>query len=149
MIRLFKVIKEIILYREYLATLKKESFDSPEWARLRLRKDWFGRIFTVVNLPPEVTKSPDFPKYARPSFVFDQIRPINDYLTKMSLQELLAPLINPIKGTDEESYLVVYYFVFRELSLLWLARFIIEVSALIWIFSYRTEIISWITGFFS
>jgi hypothetical protein len=149
MLRLFKVIKEIGLYREYLSVIKKESFDSPEWSKLRLRKDWFGRIFTVVNLPPEVTQSPDFPKYARPSFVFDQIRPINDYLTKMSLQELLAPLINPIKGTDEESYLVVYYFVFRELSLLWIARFIIEVSALIWLFSYRTEILSWITGLIS
>jgi len=149
MLRLFKVIKEIRLYREYLSTIKKESFDSPEWSKLRLRKDWFGRIFTVVNLPPEVTQSPDFPKYARPSFVFDQIRPINDYLTKMSLQELLAPLINPIKGTDEESYLVIYYFVFRELSLLWIARFIIEISALIALFSYRTEILSWIMGWFN
>jgi len=149
MLRLFKVIKEIGLYREYLSVIKKESFDSPEWSKLRLRKDWFGRIFTVVNLPPEVTQSPDFPKYARPSFVFDKIKPINDYLTKMSLQELLAPLINPIKGTDEESYLVVYYFVFRELSLLWLARFIIELSALVWIISYRAEILSWITGLFS
>lgn len=149
MLRLFKVIKEIGLYREYLSVIKKESFDSPEWSKLRLRKDWFGRIFTVVNLPPEVTKSPDFPKYARPSFVFDQIRPINDYLTKMSLHELLAPLINPIKGTDEESFLVVYYFVFRELSLLWMARFIIEISSLVILFSYKTEIISWITGLFS
>jgi hypothetical protein len=149
MIRLFKVIKEIKLYREYLSTIKKESFDSPEWSKLRLRKDWFGRIFTVVNLPPEVTQSPDFPKYARPSFVFDKIRPINDYLTKMSLQELLAPLINPIKGTDEESYLVVYYFVFRELSLLWIARFIVEISAIVWILSYRTEILTWITRIFS
>lgn len=149
MLRLFKVIKEIGLYREYLSVIKKESFDSPQWSKLRLRKDWFGRIFTVVNLPPEVTQSPDFPRYARPSFVFDQIRPINDYLTKMSLQELLAPLINPIKGTDEESYLVVYYFVFRELSLLWIARFIIEISALIWILSYRTEILSWIMGWFN
>jgi hypothetical protein len=149
MLRLFKVIKEIRLYREYLSTIKKESFDSPEWSKLRLRKDWFGRIFTVVNLPPEVTQSPDFPKYARPSFVFDQIRPINDYLTKMSLQELLAPLINPIKGTDEESYLVIYYFVFRELSLLWIARFIAEVTALGFIFSYRTEILSWIVGIFN
>lgn len=149
MLRLFKVIKEVGLYREYLSVIKKESFDSPEWSKLRLRKDWFGRIFTVVNLPPEVTQSPDFPKYARPSFVFDQIKPINSYLTKMSLQELLAPLINPIKGTDEESYLVVYYFVFRELSLLWLARFIIEISALVLLFSYRAEILSWITGLFS
>jgi hypothetical protein len=149
MLRLFKVIKEVGLYREYLSVIKKESFDSPEWSKLRLRKDWFGRIFTVVNLPPEVTQSPDFPKYARPSFVFDQIKPINSYLTKMSLQELLAPLINPIKGTDEESYLVVYYFVFRELSLLWIARFIVEITALVFIFSYKTEILSWIIGIFN
>jgi hypothetical protein len=149
MLRLFKVIKEIKLYQEYLSTIKKESFDSPEWSKLRLRKDWFGRIFTVVNLPPEVTQSPDFPRYARPSFVFDQIRPINDYLTKMSLQELLAPLINPIKGTDEESYLVIYYFVFRELSLLWIARFAAEITALAFIFSYKTEILSWIVGIFN
>jgi hypothetical protein len=147
--RLLKVIKEIGLYREYISVIKKESFDSPEWSKLRLRKDWFGRIFTVVNLPPEVTQSPDFPKYARPSFVFDQIKPINAYLTKLSLQEFLAPLINPIKGTDEESFLVVYYFVFRELSLLWLARFIIEISALAYLFSYRAEILSWIIGLFS
>jgi hypothetical protein len=149
MLRLFKVVKEIGLYREYLSVIKKESFDSPEWSKLRLRKDWFGRIFTVVNLPPEVTQSPDFPKYARPSFVFDQIKPINAYLTKLSLQEFLAPLINPVKGTDEESFLVVYYFVFRELSLLWLARFIIEISALAYLFSYRAEILSWIIGLFS
>lgn len=147
--RLLKVIKEIGLYREYISVIKKESFDSPEWSKLRLRKDWFGRIFTVVNLPPEVTQSPDFPKYARPSFVFDQIKPINAYLTKLSLQEFLAPLINPVKGTDEESFLVVYYFVFRELSLLWLARFIIEISALGYLFSYRAEILSWIIGLFS
>jgi hypothetical protein len=91
MFRIFKVLKEISLYREYLKAIKKESFDSPEWSKLRLRKDWFGRIYTVFNLPPEVTKSPDFPKYARPAFVFDQIKPINEYLTKLSLQELIAP----------------------------------------------------------
>jgi hypothetical protein len=67
MFRIFKVLKEIRLYREYLKVIKKESLDSPEWSKLRLRRDWFGRIYTVFNLPPEVTKSPDFPKYARPA----------------------------------------------------------------------------------
>ena len=67
MLRIFKVIKELGLYREYLSEIKKQSLDSPEWGKLRLRRDWFGRIYTVVNLPPEVTQSPDFPKYARPS----------------------------------------------------------------------------------
>jgi hypothetical protein len=144
MFRIFKVLKEISLYREYLKVIKKESLDSPEWSRLRLRRDWFGRIYTVFNLPPEVTKSPDFPKYARPAFVFDQIKPINEYLTKLSLQELIAPLMNPVEGTDEESFLVVYSFVFRQISLLWMLRIVIEISLIVLAFNHW----DWILSFF-
>ena len=144
MFRIFKVLKEIKLYREYLKVTKKESLDSPEWSRLRLRRDWFGRIYTVFNLPPEVTKSPDFPKYARPAFVFDQIKPINDYLTKLNLQELIAPSLNPIEGTDEESFPVVYSFVFRQISLLWIFRLIIEISILAFAFANLDWLISFL-----
>ncbi len=142
MFRIFKVLKEISLYREYLKAIKKESLDSPEWSKLRLRKDWFGRIYTVFNLPPEVTKSPDFPKYARPAFVFDQIKPINEYLTKLSFQELIAPLMNPVEGTDEESFLVVYSFVFRQISILWMARLAVEIALISWVVSHWDWIIS-------
>lgn len=142
MFRIFKVLKEISLYREYLKAIKKESLDSPEWSKLRLRKDWFGRIYTVFNLPPEVTKSPDFPKYARPAFVFDQIKPINEYLTKLSLQELIAPLMNPVEGTDEESFLVVYSFVFRQISILWMARLAVEIALISWVVSHWDWILS-------
>ena len=143
MFRIFKVLKEISLYREYLKVIKKESLDSPEWSKLRLRKDWFGRIYTVFNLPPEVTKSPDFPKYARPAFVFDQIKPINEYLTKLSLQELIAPLMNPVEGTEEESFLVVYSFVFRQISILWMARLAIEITLITWVVNHW----DWISSF--
>lgn len=144
MFRIFKVIKEIRLFREYLKVIRKESLDSPEWSRLRLRKDWFGRIYTVINLPPEVTQSPEFPKYARPSFVFDQIRPINDYLTKLSLQELIAPLMNPIEGTDEESFLVIYTFVFRQISWLWILGFILQVVGISLLASNWTHILAYL-----
>ena len=143
MFRIFKVLKEIRLYREYLKVTKKESLDSPEWSKLRLRRDWFGRIYTVFNLPPEVTKSPDFPKYARPAFVFDQIKPINEYLTKLSFQELIAPLMNPVEGTDEESFLVVYSFVFRQISILWMARLVVEIALIAWVANHW----DWISSF--
>jgi hypothetical protein len=143
MFRIFKVLKEIRLYREYLKVIKKESLDSPEWSKLRLRRDWFGRIYTVFNLPPEVTKSPDFPKYARPAFVFDQIKPINEYLTKLSFQELIAPLMNPVEGTDEESFLVVYSFVFRQISILWMVRLAVEIALIAWVANHW----DWISSF--
>jgi hypothetical protein len=143
MFRIFKILKEISLFREYIQVIRKESLDSPEWSKLRLRKDWFGRIYTVFNLPPEVTKSPDFPKYARPSFVFDQIKPINEYLTKLRLHELIAPIMNPVEGTDEESYLVVYSFVFRQISLLWILRFIIEIILIVAFIDNLDLILAW------
>lgn len=147
MLRIFKVLKEIALYREYLSVIKKESLDSPEWGKLRLRRDWFGRIYTVINLPPEVTQSPDFPKYARPSFVFDKTKPINEYLTKLSFQELLTPLINPVKGTDEESYLVVYSFLFRHISVFWILRFIFQIIVIYLLIANHQEILNLIPFF--
>jgi hypothetical protein len=79
-------------------------------------------------LPPEVLLSNDLPKEARPSFVLSEIKPINDYLKSLNLEELLTLWIDPVKGTNEESYLVVYQFVFREISWIWIFRFICELS---------------------
>jgi hypothetical protein len=144
-LKIFAIIKDLKLYSDYLTIIKKESFNSKDWIRFKLRKDWFGRIYTVINLPPEVTQSRDFPDEARPAFVFEEIRPINEYLTKLNLHELIAPLLQPIKETNGDSFLVVYYFVFRELSWIWLVRFILEVYFLIF------AVNNWelILGFFS
>ncbi len=142
MLRLFKVIKEIRLYREYLKIIKKESIESPIWSRRRLRKDWLGRIYTVVNLPPEVVFSVDMPKEARPSFVMSEIKPINDYLQSLNLQEILTLYMEPVKGTNDESYLVVYQYVFRNLSWLWILRFLAELTAIGLIASNWSSIVS-------
>ena len=131
MLRLFKVLKEIKVYRDYLKIVKNESLNSPLWARRNLRSDWVGRIYTVINLPPQVTQSPDLPRESRPSFVVNEIKPINDYLKSLNLEEIITVGIKPVDGTAEESYLVVYQYVFKNLTLLWILRFIIEVIALV------------------
>jgi hypothetical protein len=127
--KIFSVLKDLKLYSDYLSVIKKESLSSPQWSKLKLRKDWFGRIYTVINLPPEVTQSRDFPDEARPAYVFEEIRPINEYLTRLNLHEIIAPLLQPIKQTGGDSYLVIYYFVYRELSWIWLIRFCLEMVA--------------------
>jgi len=127
--KIFGVLKDLKLYSDYLSIIKKESINSKQWARFKLRKDWFGRIYTVVNLPPEVTQSRDFPDEARPAFVFEEIRPINEYLTKLNLHEIVAPLLKPIEETNGDSYLVIYYFIYRELSWIWFIRFCLEMIA--------------------
>ncbi len=123
---LFNVLKELKIYSDYRAIIRKERLDSPLWLKFKLRYDWIGRIYTVVNLPPEVTMSRDFPADARPAFVFEEIKGVNDYLTKLNLQEVITPALQPIEETNGDSYLVIYYFFFRYLSWLWIIRFLIE-----------------------
>jgi len=126
-LKFFKVYSDIKVYRDYLKIIKKELKDSPIWTRKGMRIDWFGRIYTVVNLPPEVLFSADLPKEARPSFVMNEIKPINEYFKTINIEELITLWIEPIKGTNEESYLVVYQYVFIELSWMWIFRFILEI----------------------
>ena len=143
----FKVYRDVKIYRDYLKIIDKESKDSPLWSRRNLRKDWFGRIYTVINLPPEVIFSVDLPKEARPSFVMSEIKPINDYLKSLNIEEIITIGMEPIKGTNDESYLVVYQYVFRELSWMWIFRFILEISLIIFLFINRAYIIGLFNGF--
>lgn len=131
MFKLHRVLKEISLYREYAKQIRSEELNSPLWSRKNLRRDYLNRIYTVINLPPEVLMSRDFPKESRPSFVLSEIKPINDYFKSLNLEELLTLWIDPVKGTNEESYLVVYQFVFREISWVWIFRFISEIAIIL------------------
>jgi hypothetical protein len=128
--RIFKVLKELRTYSQYRGIIRKESQDSPEWLKLKLRYDWIGRVYTVVNLPPEVTMSRDFPVDARPAYVFEDIKPVNEYLTRLNLQEVLTPVLKPIPETNGDSYLVIYYYFFRHVSWIWILRFFGELFLL-------------------
>jgi hypothetical protein len=130
-LKFFKVYRDIKIYRDYLKIVDKESKDSPVWSRKGLRRDWFGRIYTVINLPPEIIYSMDLPKEARPSFVMNEIKPINEYLKTLNLEEIITIGLEPVEGTNDESYLVVYQYVFRELSWIWIFRFILEISLIV------------------
>jgi len=121
--RFFRVIKEIKNFIDYKRIIRKESLDSPIWSKLRLRKDWIPRIYTVINLPPTITESKDFPREARPAYVMDEIAPINDYIGfDLNLNEVTTMAMKEVDGTRGDSYLVVWFFLFRELSILYILR---------------------------
>lgn len=141
-LKFFKVYRDVKIYRDYLKIVGKESKDSPIWTRNRLRVDWFGRIYTVVNLPPEVIYSADLPKESRPSFVMNELKPINEYLKSLNLEEIITVGLEPVKGTNDESYLVVYQYVFRELSWIWIFRFILEIALIGFAIANRSYLIN-------
>lgn len=142
MFRIFKVIKEIRLYREYRKIIRNEELNSPRWSRANLRRDRIYRIYTVINLPPQVTMSPDFPEDSKPSFVMSELKPINEYLKYLNLEELLTMGIEPIEGTQNNSWLIVYQFLFRQISWLWVLSFIFQITLITLLIIYFPFLIS-------
>ena len=139
--------KIVIDIRNYffLRKVTKKNSNTIEWNKLKLRVDWLGRIYTVVNLPPEVIYSPDAPEEIRPAYVLEESRPINEYLTRLNLQEILAPEIKPIP--EPISYLIVYRPYFQKLSLKWLIYRILGVLVLVWA-NYKFSIFDKLWGVF-
>lgn len=143
MFRIFKVLKEIRLYREFVRIVRKEQASSEFWRRKNLRIDNLNRIYTVINIPAQLLASTDLPKEVRPSYVITEVKPINEYLKALNLHELLTMWIKPIDGTEEESFLVVYHFLFRQITWFWILRFLLEIViilALIYKWDYIIQI---------
>ena len=114
----------------YIKNIIKKNKNTVEWEKYKLRSDWIGRIYTVINLPPEVLYSPDAPQEIRPAYILEESKPINEYLTKLNLQEIIFPEINPVEGSI--SYLIVYSPYFQRLSWKWLLWRIFFISVFIW-----------------
>lgn len=111
-----KIIRDIINYRYLLRTIKQNK-ESVEFKKFNLRSDWIGRLYTVINLPPEVLYSPDAPEEIRPAYVLEESRPLNEYLTKLNLQEIIIPEIKPISGSN--SWLIIYKPYLQKISWRW------------------------------
>ena len=125
----------------FLRKTIKNNMTSVEWGKFKLRVDWIGRIYTVINLPPEVVHSPDAPEEIRPAYILEESRPLNEYLTKLNLQEILIPEIQAIP--ESISYLLLYRPYFQKLSWRWVFTRLSGLLVLIWL-QYKFGILSWV-----
>ena len=69
-----------------------------------IRVDWIGRMYTVIDLGPEVIGQPEI---VQQSYVFQKLNPINLILMEYGLSDYSYPEISKIDGTEQ--YLVVLY----------------------------------------
>ena len=137
-----RVITDIGNYFFVRRTIKN-NMNSIEWNKFKLRVDWIGRIYTVVNLPPEVIYSPDTPEEIRPAYVIEESKPLNEYLTRLGLSEVILPEITPIPKSI--SYLITYTPAFQRLSLRWIFYRICLILVLSYL-QYKFGFLSWIGG---
>jgi len=66
-----------------------------------IRRDWIGRLYTVINLPEEIATN----TYARDPYVNGKLKDFDDILMTLQLNDLIYPELSLIPDTD--SYLLV------------------------------------------
>jgi hypothetical protein len=104
----YKLYKEIRLWYIFRKVAKaNEQF----LADNNLRVDWIGRIYTVLNMPPEVLASPEI---SQEGWVFQQLPKMTKVLMEMGIAEAAFPSMEKIESTD--GFLVVLWPEFDRLS---------------------------------
>lgn len=122
------IIREIKNYF-YLRKVISREMRSPDsrWKKLNLRANWYYRIYTVISLREQDMGEEEVVRNWK---AMEMMRPLNEYLESLDLQEIIFPSIEPIP--DSRSYLVVYSPLFRELTLSWLAwRFLFLIMSIV------------------
>jgi hypothetical protein len=111
------VVREFRNYLYLRKVLKRESENTDPnslWKKFNLRKNWYGRVYTVISLRDQDMGEEEIVRNWR---AMEMMRPINEYLTSLDLQEIIFPSIEHIPET--RSYLVVYSPLFKMLTARW------------------------------
>lgn len=113
-LRIFEIFREIRNYYYVKGIIRKHK-NTPEWKKHNLSVGYFGVIYTVINLPPEVFESEE--QYYS-VYVMEKMMPVNNYLAGLNLQEVVTPRVENL--VDKEggvfAFGVKYIPLFRELT---------------------------------
>jgi len=142
--RLYLAFREVVNFF-YIKRTARKNKNTPTWQSFKLRVDWVGRIYTVINLRKEDTGDDDMVKKAR---LMEQMMPINKYLKTLDLHEIMFPAI---EQKSDRSFLVVYSPLFDKFTILYFFRILIILGLLITGVFYINEIISvftWLINLF-
>lgn len=96
----------------YVKKIIRKHRNTTDWQNFKLRADWIGRIYTVLN--PELPGDKGDSKEVLALKYSERIKPINMYLDKIGLAQAVYPAYEDIK--DSQSYLVVYSPIFNVIT---------------------------------
>lgn len=123
-------IKGYFIVRSILRKQKK----TVDFNKLGLRVDWINRVYTVIN-PSEEDKgdTPDVLKIKAQN----KMLPIHRYMDKIGLSEFVSVSVEQIPDAEDptkttDSYLLVYYPIFRVITTFKLIIAGVLISAGIW-----------------
>ena len=121
----------------------RKNIGTADWIRFNLRVDWVGRIYTVFN--PNPADVGDDQKMLDIK-LGERMIPCHKYINSLGLSEVVG--VSGEKVPDSDSYLIVYYPIFKYLTT-W--KVFVNLFYLILLFVFRTEIMSainWVINLF-
>jgi len=143
-----KVIKDIINYRDWIKTIKKEK-NNPNsvYNKMNMGHNYFYTIYFPLVLPQEDKELPDNIKKLR---VIESLTPIHRYFDdELGFAEYIVPEFNQFYDEYDNptlAYGIVYRFAFKRLSLGWvLSRLTFLVLLILGILNY-SRIVDWLTN---
>ena len=128
--KIFRILKEISNFFFIRRTIRKNK-NTDSWKKHNLKVGYFGIMYTVVNLPPEVYESEE--QYFQ-LYVIEQLKPINEYLASLNLQEVVTLRIDNKCDKDLGIFAfgIKYVPLFRDLSFGWIIKWMMIIILLCW-----------------
>jgi len=98
---IFKLISEI---KDWIFLYKKGKLHEEFLFENNIRRDWFGRLYTVINVPEDVPDN----GYAIESYIIKNLRTYDEILIKLdgTLPEIVFPEFSQIPN-EPRAYLLV------------------------------------------
>ena len=129
-------LRDINHYRKLRRAIRKNR-GTADWERFKLRTDWVGRIYTVFNPLPADKGDDDFVLQTK---LGERMIPCHKYISDIGLSEIVG--VSGEKIPDSDSYLVVYYPIFKYITTWRMVRNTIILALFIY---FITEIIHFFT----
>ena len=114
---LIELYRDLKIWHKY-AKITKSSRKLLEENKLRV--DWLGRIYTVINVPDELQNYPNIEMW-----VMQQLGPYNKILMDIGVADYSFPEVEKIEDAAANAYLVVMY---PELENISIWRFVLEIA---------------------
>lgn len=118
-IPIIRVCKELLSYREWIKTIKKENMDPNSiFNKYNMKYNNFYNIYLTLILPEEDKVLPDNIKQLR---VFESLSPVHRYIDNdLGYAGYIVPEFNQVFDDENNptlSYVIVYRFAFDKLSI--------------------------------
>jgi len=127
----------------YIRSIIKKNKGSADWERFNLKVDYINRVYTVFNpLPADKGDTPDVLEIK----LGERMIPCHKYMTNIGLSEVIG--VSGEKIPDTDSYLVVYYQIFRYITPFKIALNLFYLILLFLLYPYIWNAIVWTSSLF-